>query len=188
MTPLPTSNGVPYLPDGQTLNLPPQPRPLWMSGLIFLLVYGALSVLYGKAGGSGIERFFLESLGSQPAAALISAATPDIAAHAAGSRIVAAGGGLNIRNGCEGTDLLFLLAAGFAAASLTWRKRLSGFALGLVLAVVLNQIRILCLFYSFRADKALFDLLHTTVAPIVLIVLIALYFYAWLDRYQTRLA
>jgi hypothetical protein len=46
------------------------------------------------------------------------------------------------------------------------------------------------LFYANRADRGLFDLLHATVTPIAVIILVAGYFYVWLFRHtripQTR--
>ena len=94
--------------------------------------------------------------------------------------INAPGGGLNVLNGCEGTEALFLLLAAFLVAPLPWRSRFGGFLLGVGMVFVVNQLRILALFYAYRADHALFDPLHGTVAPILVILLVAGYFYGWL--------
>lgn len=182
MSLFPTSNGVPYLPDGYAQVDPPRPLwPAWLQVAIFVACYVALQGLYARSGGTAVERFFLESAGSRPAAAVLDLLQPALQVRAVGTRVVAPGGGLNIGNGCEGTDLYFLLFAAFAAAPLlSWRRRAAGFALGLMLAFLLNQVRILALFHAYRADPTLFDLLHTTVAPIVLVIAMALYFHAWL--------
>jgi len=179
---LPTSNGVPYLPDGQGLAAPPpRPWPAWVRVAIFVACYLSLQTFYGRSAGTAVEGLFLERLGSRPAAAVIDMMEPGLAVRAVGTRITApAGGGINIANGCEGTDLYFLLVAAFAAVSLSWRRRGLGFGLGLLLAFVLNQARIVALFLAYRSDTALFDLLHTTVAPVLLVVALALYFHAWL--------
>ena len=66
-----------------------------------------------------------------------------------------------------------------------WRARLGGVLVGTVLVFVLNQGRILALFYAYRSDKPLFDLLHGTLAPLLLIALSALFFLFWLKRYGT---
>jgi len=180
---LPTSNGVPYWPDGVDLDdVPPGPRPMWLQAFYFLLVFAALQWLYGMATDTWIQRLFVENLGSRPAADLITLATPSIHAHAVGSRIAAPGGGINIRGGCEGTEVLFLLLAAFVAMPMPWHRRIVGITFGAFLVFVFNQARILSLFYAFRADRELFDLLHTIVAPIVFIALIASYFYAWIHR------
>ena len=67
-----------------------------------------------------------------------------------------------------------------------WRTRLAGLGLGIVLVYLLNEARVLALFYAYRSDRALFDLLHSVVAPVVLIAAAAAHFYAW--AYRERLA
>jgi exosortase/archaeosortase family protein len=62
------------------------------------------------------------------------------------------------------------------------RLRTIGLGLGLMLAFALNQARIIALFHAFRIDRAWFDLLHTSVTPVLLIVTVALYFHAWVRR------
>lgn len=186
MSLLPTSNGVPYLPDGQVLAEPPRRRwPTWLRAVVFIGCYLVLQAFYAQSAGTSVERFFLETAGARPAAALIDLLQPGLQAQAAGTRVTAPGGGINIGNGCEGTDLYFLLCAAFAAVSLPWRSRALGFAVGLLLAFALNQVRIVALFHAYRADHGLFDLLHTTVAPVVLVIALVLYFHAWL-RYSRR--
>ncbi len=157
------------------------------TSIVLSAVFAALQGLYGMATGTWVQRLFIETLGSQPAAVLINLVTPDVHAHAVGARLAAPGGGINIRGGCEGTEVLFLLLGAFAAIQMPWRRRLAGMALGALLVFSLNQARILSLFYAFRADRQLFDLLHTIVAPIVFIALIALYFYVCIHHDQ-RLA
>ena len=75
-----------------------------------------------------------------------------------------------------------MLAAAFAAVVMPWRRRLAGFSLGILLVFCLNQVRLLALFYAFRSDPALFSLLHGTVAPIVLVIAVALYVLYWIGR------
>lgn len=181
MDPIAPSTGVPYLPDGHCA-LPPEPRQPhpWTRALAFVLCYATLQALYVACAGTAVERFFLEDLGSRPVASLIGHALPDLGAHAVGPRVTAPGGGINISNGCEGIDIYVLLAAAFAVAPLAWRHRILGLALGLCLAFALNQARIATLFFAYRSNQAWFDRLHTTVAPVILVVVIALYFHAWL--------
>lgn len=176
-----SETGVAYMPDGYTPGgSPRRPMPAWLRLAIFVLCYTALQGGYARSAGTAVERFFLVEAGSKPAARLIELAQPHIGARAQGARIVAPGGGINIANGCEGTDIYFLLVAAFVAAPLAWRRRAAGLALGLALAFALNQARIVTLFQAFRSDRALFELLHTTVLPVLLVALIGLYFHAFL--------
>lgn len=47
---------------------------------------------------------------------------------------------------------------------------------------MVNQARILTLFYAFRSSPSLFDALHATVTPIAVVIPVCCYFYAWLAR------
>lgn len=161
----------------------PQPRPLWLQALLFGAVFVLLQAGYGALRGTWAERLAIDTLTVKTAAWSIRMLTPEVAVQAVGSRLKAPGGGINIINGCEGTEVLFLLCAAFASAALPWRARLSGVLAGTLLVFMLNQGRILALFYAYRSDKALFDLLHGTVAPLLLIALSALFFLFWLARY-----
>lgn len=156
------------------------PHSLALALAVFLGVFALLHVLYQRDAGGAVHRIFIETVGTQPAAALIRTLTPSIDARAAGSRIAAPGGGINILAGCEGSEVLFLLTAAFCAVHLPLRRRLVGLLLGAALVVALNQCRILALFYAYRANRDLFDLLHTIIAPLVLVGLTGLFFHAWL--------
>ncbi|MHB1186969.1 exosortase/archaeosortase family protein [Thiobacillus sp.] len=176
-----------YLPDGLCDSEPPQaPYPLWLTLALFIGVFAVLQWAWGEARDTWVERLVIHEATVKPAAAMVQAMTPEANARPVAASIKAPGGGLNILNGCEGTEVMFLLIAAFAAVRMDWRQRLIGLALGLVLIFALNQARILALFYAFRNERSLFDLLHTTVLPAVLIAAVALYFYAVLHR--SRLA
>ncbi len=182
------SNDVPYLPDAS--EAPPleatAARHPWRAGLVFVLAFLILQTLWSQARDTALERLWIDTATVKTAVALIDFVSPEVQASAQGSRIKAPGGGINVLNGCEGTDILFLLTAVFLAFSMPWHRRLAGLGLGLVLVFLLNEARILALFYAYRSDRALFDLLHSLVAPIVLIAFAAAYFYAW--TYRERLA
>lgn len=185
--PLPAHNDLSYLPDGLCDTLQPrEPYPLWLTLAIFLGVFGVLQGAWNEARGTWIERLVIHQATVKPATAMIRLIMPEIHAQPVAGSIKAPSGGINILNGCEGTEVMFLLVAAFSAVRLGWRQRLAGLALGLGLVFVLNQVRILALFYAFRNERCLFDLLHTTILPAVLIAMVALYFYVVLHR--SRLA
>lgn len=156
-------------------------RPLWRMGLFFLMTLYGLQWAWGLARGSEIERAVIDQTTVRMAATLIGQLTPDVHVAAQGASLKAAGGGLNVYNGCEGTELLFLLVAALLAYPFSWRWRAIGLAAGLPLLFALNQARLLLLFYSFRADRALFDQLHGLIAPLLL-MMATLAFVAWLIR------
>lgn len=183
-----SSTGVPYWPDASASAEPPPSdvrRSMLRRAVLFLLLFALMQTLYGATRGTWLERLVIDRMTVQTAAWLIDIATPAIDVTAVGSRLRAAGGGINVLNGCEGTDVMFLMACAVLVAPLAWRHRMIGLVIGGFMVFALNQIRILALFYAFRSDKALFDILHGVIAPVLLIMAIAAFFVFLMDRYAT---
>lgn len=178
--------GVPGLPDAnEAFATEPVERPnLVLSIGLFLGAFIAMQTLYGMVRGTWIERLSVDELTVKPAAWLIDWLTPEVAVQAVGSRLKAPGGGINIVNGCEGTEVVFLIVAAMLVAPMAWRWRLLGIVAGSLLVFVSNQGRILSLFYAYRADKPLFDLLHGIVAPVLLILVTIVFFVWWVGRFS----
>jgi exosortase/archaeosortase family protein len=162
--------------------------PFWRVCALFLGTFALLQWGWGAARETWIERVVVHTATVKPAAFFVNLITPQAAATAAGPSIKAQGGGLNILNGCEGTEIMFLLLAAFAAAPMRWRDRFLGLAIGIAGVFVLNQARILALFYAFRSHRPLFDALHTLVLPAALVAAVAFYFYVFLHRHRAALA
>lgn len=183
-----SSNGISYLPDGaiDAPEPPRPPRPLGLSVALFLGAFALLQWGWTEARGSWIERLVVDRMTVRTAASLINAFDPTVAVQAVGSRLKAAGGGINILNGCEGIEVVFLLAGAMLAVPMAWRARLLGIIVGSGVVFVLNQGRVIGLFYAFRSDRALFDTLHGVVAPLLMILVAGMFFVAWLDRHGSR--
>jgi exosortase family protein XrtM len=153
--------------------------------LLFLALFAALHLAYQSLRGTAVERLLVDRLTVAPAAWMINLLTPSVQAVAEGHRVRAPGGSLNILAGCEGTETMLLLAAAFIAFPLPWKRKLAGALAGCAVVYALNQARILALFYSFRHDRALFDLLHGIVLPVAIIVC-TLAFFLWWASAQSR--
>ena len=151
--------------------------------VFFLAAFAALQGLYETAKGTWVERLIIDHATVQTAAWLIDTLDPSVGVEPVGPRLRAPGGGLNILNGCEGTETAFLMIAAMLVAPLSLRARLGGLLAGTLVVFVLNQARVVALFYAFRSDKAVFDMLHGIVAPLLLIVAAAAFFVVWLNRY-----
>lgn len=150
--------------------------------LIFLAVFGALQLGWQLLDGSPLYHAVIDQGVVVPAAALGRALTPEMGVHAVGNHLRENSGGLNIVNGCDGMETLFLLFAGFAVAPLSWRSRLGGILAGIAVVYGLNLVRILALFYARGSDMELFDLLHGIVTPAIMVLAIAAFYYVWLRR------
>lgn len=162
-----------------------KPMPAWISALVFLAVFFILQMSYDACRGSDFEHFILGDLTVSPTATVINLLTPAVHVKALGNQLIAPGGGITVLKGCEGTEIMFMLVAAFAAITISWQRRLVGLGLGILLVFCLNQVRLVTLFYVYRSEPSLFNLLHGTVAPIVLILCIALYALYWMgDGHQ----
>lgn len=189
--------GVDYWPDqsewpSQEKHSPENPHQdqanpaglLIKQALVFILLFILMQAGWQMVRDDAIGHFIRGTVTVKPAVMLIHLLTPQITASALGNQILAPGGGLVIKIGCEGIEALFILIAGLFSVTMAWRAKLSGMLLGLMLIYVVNEIRILILFYAFRADKALFQLLHGTIAPLALIAIAGLFYHYWLLNNQ----
>jgi len=147
---------------------------------LFVVIFALLQLSWQQLQGSSLERLVIDEGTVRPAVALVNFLTPSVEARAVGATMRAVGGGLNILNGCEGVEALFLLVAALAAASLPWSRTLSGIAVGTLVVFVVNQARILALFYAYRGDRSLFDTLHGIVTPVAVILCVLGFFYGWM--------
>jgi len=154
----------------ETLEAERAGRPLWRVLGTFLLCFFLLQLLWDHARGAPLERWFIDRATAGTSAALINLFTPQEVAVARGSSIVGRDGAINIRRGCEGVEALFLLIAACAAYPFAVPLRLAGIAAGSLLVFVVNQARLLTLYYSVRQAPALFDSVHGLIAPLLLII------------------
>ena len=179
--------GIDYWPDATDWQNAPTPThnppSLIVQALLFVSVFAVLQVSWLLVRDNSVGHFIRGDVTVKPAVALINLISPQIHATAFGNQILANGGGLVIKLGCEGVEALFVLIAALVTASLPRSALLKGMLWGTLFVYGFNQVRILVLFYAFRSDKALFGLLHNTIAPLVLIGFAGIFFYLWLAKY-----
>jgi exosortase/archaeosortase family protein len=190
MEPLLSPNGVPYLPnEGEGLPAPP-PQQFSMAVYVsvFTSIFVALQMLWDGLRNTAAERVLIDHLLVKPAAMLVNLLTPYVGATASGQFLVAPGGGLQIVSACTGTEIYFLLTAALCVFPMTWRARIAGIGLGLAFVFVLNQARILALFYAHRSNLMLFDYLHGIFLPIGLVVSTSLFFLWWTASHASAAA
>lgn len=142
----------------------------WRFVGVFLLTFWLFRAGWGAIAEAPVGQWIIHDATVRVTATWINLMTPEIQAQALGSRIAAAGGGINVLNGCEGTEVWFLLLAALAAHAFSWRVRVVGVLLGTAWVYGLNQLRLLALFYSHRQNLSLFEQLHGLVAPLALIL------------------
>lgn len=88
--------------------------------------------------------------------------------------------GLRIIHGCDAIDAQVLLLAAILAFPLqSWRRRLWGAAIGLLIVTAANVVRICSLYYVGLYAPAYFDLFHHELWPLALIAIAAGTFVLW---------
>jgi exosortase family protein XrtM len=146
---------------------------------IFVIVYCVLYALLHLARGGPVERLVIHEATVAPAAGIARTIDPASGAHAVGNRIESARGNLVVQSGCEGTETLFLLWAAIAAFPAGRGAKMRALAWGSLLIYTANQARLVTLFFASVHHRSLFALLHGYVAPVFLVLLVAIYFLHW---------
>ena len=152
---------------------------------VFAATFFALEYAWEQCRGSDIETWVIDRATVLPAAWTVNRLWPDRHALAHANSLISARGRLNILNGCEGLETLFLLVAAFVAYPLAWRGRAIGILFSALLIYVLNQMRIVVLWWSVQFSPSLFGLLHGTVLPLVLIAIALLFFLAFVPPVES---
>lgn len=154
--------------------------------VFFLALFFCMQTLYQTSHGTAFEHLWIDNMTVLPSASLIAWLTPNEGVIAQGHRLLSPYVRLSVLNGCEGTEVTLLLTAALLALRLGWRHKLLGIIIGGLLVYTVNQLRIVTLYYCLRFDRSLFDTLHGTVAPLVVILIAALFFIYWTSHGVAR--
>lgn len=90
--------------------------------------------------------------------------------------------GVNINNGCNGVEAMLILLASIVAFPATLRARITGLLLGALAVQVLNAVRIVTLYLLGAYQPRLFDMFHTAIWQIVIILSAIAFFLVWSAR------
>jgi exosortase H (IPTLxxWG-CTERM-specific) len=90
--------------------------------------------------------------------------------------------GVNINNGCNGVEAMLILLASIVAFPATLRARLTGLLLGALAVQALNAVRIVTLYLLGAYQPRLFDMFHTAIWQIVIILSAIAFFLMWSAR------
>ena len=90
--------------------------------------------------------------------------------------------GVNINNGCNGVEAMLILLASIVAFPASMKARAAGLFLGAIAVQLLNAVRIVTLYLLGAYQPKLFDLFHTAVWQIVIILAAIAFFLVWSAR------
>ena len=166
-------------PSGISLPFSKRARPWVVYVALFLAIFGLLDYGYYLTRGTMVERLLIDSLTVRPAASLINLLFPSLSAHASGHSLISSFGQINVLQGCEGTEGMFLLIAAVIPFPTGRLRRLLGIAGGVLLMYALNQLRLLALVVSLEGHRGWFASLHGLIAPTFIVVGGCLFFFAW---------
>jgi exosortase H (IPTLxxWG-CTERM-specific) len=89
---------------------------------------------------------------------------------------------VNINNGCNGVEAMLILLASIVAFPASLKARAAGLVLGALAVQVLNAIRIVTLYLLGAYQPRWFDLFHTAVWQIAIIMAAIGFFLLWSSR------
>lgn len=92
---------------------------------------------------------------------------------------------IEIAPGCNGLEAVAILIAALIAFPATWRQRAIGFVIGFFAIQILNQVRIISLFYIGMWDMRWFDWFHLYLWQALIILDALIVWLLWL-RWITR--
>ena len=147
----------------------------------FIGAFFILQMLYQNCRGTPIEHVVIDQITVAPSAQLISWLTPQEGVMARGHSLISRYVHLSVLNGCEGTEAILMLASAILVFPRSWKSKLSGIAVGGLLIYLINQARIVTLYYCLRFDRSMFELLHSYIAPTLVIAMTGLYFIYWVS-------
>lgn len=147
--------------------------------LLFLLIYGVFQWAYQSLRTSSWDDWFIHQLTVRPAAWLVDFASPSEGVQASGHKLVWPGGGIALRAGCDGFEVIGLFISAVLVGDVGWRRGLLVLIGGCLAIWGLNQLRIAALYAAVRYDPSWFDSVHTGWGPLIMIGAVASIYY-WL--------
>jgi exosortase family protein XrtM len=147
---------------------------------LFLGIFIVATLAWSGARGTALERLVIDQATVATSAHLIAWISPGEGVRAEGPRLLSHRVRLSVLNGCEGTESIILLAAAVLAFPAPWRRKPLGLFLGAVGVFLLNQGRIVSLFFILSHRPAWFEAMHGYIAPTFIILVGSLVFTHWL--------
>jgi len=145
---------------------------------VFIGVYAALEAIYFAVP----DPFLLDVVYHDIVAAsadVIRLITPQEAVKTIANRLQSGGAALEVVRGCDGAGVMFMLSAAMAASSAPLWYKVAGVLAATVLVVVLNQARIVTLYYLAVYRKEWFLPVPVYFAPTFMIAVSGIFFATW---------
>jgi exosortase family protein XrtM len=146
---------------------------------LFLFFYSLLHFGYHQIPDEVLRNLVYQEGITRISADLINWIAPQEQAQAVQNRIQSRSTVLEIVRGCDGAGVLFLVVSAVLAFPTTVKQRLVGLLLGLTFTYLLNQVRIVALYFITAHQHHWFLPAHTYLFPTLIIILCSLFFLWW---------
>ncbi len=171
---------LPNKPAARTLKTNPQSR---FRPLLFLLIfpaaYGVLHFLYFALPDRLLRDVVHYYAIVLPAAALLNFIAPHEAVSALHGSLRSGRASLEIVRGCDGAGVMFLLVAALIASAADIRRKLLGILGAISLIYILNELRVIALYFVVAYRNEWFGPLHNYFVPMLVIAASVLFFLWW---------
>jgi exosortase H (IPTLxxWG-CTERM-specific) len=89
---------------------------------------------------------------------------------------------VNVNNGCNGVEAMLILLGSIAAFPASWKSRAGGLLVGAVIVQILNEVRIVTLYLLGAYHPNLFQLFHTAIWQVAIILSAIGFFLVWSSK------
>lgn len=145
----------------------------------FVAIYATLHALYFAVPDRVLRNVVHYYAIVAPGAQLIRLANPQEPVTAVQGTLSSPRASLSIVRGCDGAGVAFLLIAAVLAFSAGWKRKLLGILGAVLLTYVLNQVRVVGLYFVAAYRHEWFNLLHNFLIPTFIIVVCCIFFAWW---------
>ena len=114
---------------------------------------------------------------------IINIITPSERTFAEGETIGSGNSTLKLAQGCEGVEGLLLVIAAVCAFQAGIRQKIGGILVGSLVIYVANIARIVVLYYTFKYEQSIFEIMHIHVGQTFTIFVGLLFFVAWASKF-----
>ncbi len=149
------------------------------------ILYGIFHFSYHQISDETLSKTIYPSIIGKPTASIINTITPDRNIQINDHSIISKRAKMNIVRGCDGSGVWFMLSAAIIGFGAKFRETLIGLFLGTITVYIINQVRIVGLYYVIEYNRAWFQPVHVYYAPTLIIFLIAIFFLFW-SRWATK--
>jgi len=124
--------------------------------------------------------FLVHTLTASVSSTIINTLTPGELTQTQGAVISSEHHAIDISEGCEGIEGILLLTSAILAFYAGIRAKILGIVAGSLVLYVSNLVRITALFYIFKYNPKLFDVMHVFVGQTFIIFVGIIFFIFWI--------